>query len=106
MTWGEILKNAVSEVAYARDAKATGKPILPHFCIFCIRVLLNPELRTKQLNRHYQSPRAFGWAKWEAPCRTGALGSRGTSGLPRGVTAATVLHGAQIPAKARLSEQI
>jgi len=97
MNWREILSISISEVAYAKAAKAPGEPE----CNPLLQLLHTGSSESSIPNRatlDQVSPDAAGipWAEWKAAALNRLFQEHGTSGQPGRITAETVRHGERL----------
>ena len=106
MNWREILRSAISEITYAKDAKAPGKAD-PDPLLHLLHTDSSETSIANQAAAESTLPDQAGiqWAEWKAAMLNRLFQEQGTSGQPGRITAATVLHGEKRPEKARLNER-
>jgi hypothetical protein len=106
MNWREALRSAISEMAYAKDAKAPSRAD-PDPLLHLLHTG-SPESSVANLAAVSALPHRASilWAEWKISMLKRPFQERGTSGQTGRIAAATVLPPANIPENARLNEKI
>jgi len=98
MNWREILNVSISEVGYAKDAKAPGGPESIPLLQLLHTGSSESSIPNQVTGLDYVSPDAAGipWAEWKAAALNRLFQEHGTSGQPGRITAETVRHGERL----------